>query len=265
MATAEAMRFDSVQLGADDPERAVSSYATLLGLAPIRLHSGAWRFQLDRGAVEIDAGPPGLRSLRFGAGEEVGRALAGSDLRGLEVRLTPVVASGDLAVGAAGRFPGRAEEPGGAEDERRSGLTVRDTFVAADCIHAIDHVVVRSSDLQSALAVWRDRLGVRLALDREFPARGLRMLFFRSGGVTLEFVGVLGSADATGGDALDGIAYQVRDLASCITRLRAAGLEVSPDREGFKGETRVATVRSGTEGVPTLLIEHVDRRDGASG
>jgi hypothetical protein len=49
----------------------------------------------------------------------------------------------------------------------------------------IDHIVIHSPNLDRALGLWRDRLGVRLALDRAFAGRGLRMLFFRSSGVTL--------------------------------------------------------------------------------
>ena len=56
---------------------------------------------------------------------------------------------------------------------------------------------------------------------------------------------------------LNGVAYRVRDLAAVRERLLAAGLDVSDMRTGNKQGTRVATVRSGTEGVPTLLIEAI--------
>ena len=236
--------FDSVQLGAADPAGAARAYALLIGREPVRLHSGAYRFQLDRGALEIESGEPGLRSLGFTAGDP-SADLAGFDFHGLRLRLTPVIGGG------------------GAHDssvaERSS--EVADVRVAGDQLAALDHVVVRSTDLDRAIGLWRDRLGVRLALDREFPARGLRMLFFRSSGVTLEFVGALGAPDPAGIDALDGLAYEVGDLAACRARLVEAGLDVSPLRDGNKRGTRVATVRSGTEGVPTLLIEHLDRKD----
>ena len=96
---------------------------------------------------------------------------------------------------------------------------------------------------------------LHLALDRSFPSRGLRMLFFRSAGVTLEFVAPIDAAGPGGRDAIDGIAWQVQDLDACRARLEAAGLDVSAARDGFKPGTRVATLRSGTGGLPTLLIQ----------
>ena len=63
--------------------------------------------------------------------------------------------------------------------------------------------MVNTPDPDRAVRLWRDGLGVRLALDREFAQRGLRMLFFRSAGVTLEYVSLLGGK-GEGDDALDG-------------------------------------------------------------
>ena len=254
MAT-ELLRFEGVQIRAADLEPGVRQYQALLGIEPVRLHSGAWRFQLDRGAVELVSDLPEERALRF---SRPGELPPGIDFHGIDVRATPVVGPADVAASAS------AEARGLAPDGTHAGAGprgVRDVIVADDAVYAIDHVVVRSTDLERAIALWRDRLGIRLALDREFPGRGLRMLFFRSAGMTLEFVSALGAADPSGRDAVDGVAYQVRDLARCRARLVAAGLDVSELRDGFKRGTRVATVRSGTLGVPTLLIEHLDRGD----
>ena len=126
---------------------------------------------------------------------------------------------------------------------------------AAGGVTAIDHVVVHTSDPERAIAHWRDRLGLRLALDRTFPERGLRLLFFRSGGLTLEYAhaldGTLGSSD----DRVYGVSYRVSDAEAVRARLAADGLDVSEVRAGMKPGSTVVTVRSGTAGVPTLLIE----------
>ena len=115
---------------------------------------------------------------------------------------------------------------------------------------------MRTPDSDRTIRLWRDRVGLRLALDRTFPERGLRLLFFRSAGMTLEFAGSdPPPADRSQPDQLYGVSYRVPDLAAHRERLVAAGVDVSPVRPGMRPATSVVTVRSGTAGVPTLLLE----------
>jgi len=214
------MLFDSLQIGVAELDSAVRDYQTFLAQAGER-RGALHRFQLQRGAVELTAGEPGVRSLRFR--REAGDADPPRDWNGIGVLL-------DAGVEEAGPAPAGAVP------------------------HAIDHVVVQSPDLDRAVGLWRDRAGIRLALDRDFPQRGLRILFFRSAGVTLEFSGALGAA-AAGSDRLWGVAYQVADLDACRARLLDAGVEVSAIRAGQKSGTRVATPKSHVLGAPTLLIQ----------
>jgi hypothetical protein len=89
-----------------------------------------------------------------------------------------------------------------------------------------------------------------------FPERGLRLVFFRSGGVTLELAAAHPAATvADGPDRLHGVSYRVADLGARRERLLRAGVDVSEIRRGMRPGTSVATVRSGTAGVPTLLLE----------
>jgi catechol 2,3-dioxygenase-like lactoylglutathione lyase family enzyme len=126
----------------------------------------------------------------------------------------------------------------------------------AACVSAFDHVVVRTSDPEASIALWRDRLGVRLALDRTFEERGVRLIFFRLGGVTIEFAARLGEGEPGGQehDRLWGLAWQAPDVDGARARLARAGFDVSEVRPGNKPGTRVCTVRAGTCGVPTLII-----------
>jgi len=115
---------------------------------------------------------------------------------------------------------------------------------------------VHTVDPVRAIALWRDRLGLRLALDREFPDRHLRLLFFRSGGITLEYACPLPvPAGERVSDRLYGVSYRVPDLVARRQRLLASGVDVSEVRRGMRPGTSVATVRSGTAGVPTLLLQ----------
>ena len=122
-------------------------------------------------------------------------------------------------------------------------------------MHALDHVVVASDDLEGARRLYGEALGLRLALDRRFEARGLRILFFRVGGVTLEVAGPLEPpAEPSTTDRFGGLAYRVADVALARARLALTGVDVSSVRPGAKPGTLVCSVRAGTASVPTLLI-----------
>ncbi len=222
------MEFDCVQIGVADVTGGARLYERLLRTTAVAQTSGVVRFQLGRGAVELTAGEPGIRAVGFvpsAAPADSNWSPGSTELNGLRVQFRNAPAHRVSATDRPGEVLG------------------------------IDHVVVHSPNLDRAVALWRDRFGLRLALDREFPARGLRMLFFRSASVTLEFVASLSAAaDDTGPDQWYGIAYEVADLERTAARLQADGVDVSPLRSGHKPGTTVATVRSDTAGVPTLLI-----------
>lgn len=241
----EAARFDAVRIQTDDLAGATERYAGLLGAAPEGAGGDVVRFALGRGAVELVRGARGVLGLRLVSSAAPGALAA-------------------LEAARALRFAGVAvqvAEPAGTP----SHDAARAAPPTAGGILGIDHVVVDTTDPARAIALWRDTLGIRLALDRAFPARGLRMLFFRSAGVTIEVVSPLAAAPAPGDDAVHGIAYRVVDVAHVRARLLGQGLDVSPVRDGNKRGTAVATVRSGTEGVPTLLIEAIPGDGGRRG
>ena len=120
--------------------------------------------------------------------------------------------------------------------------------------HALDHVVLRTPAPEACRRLYGDALGIRLALDRSFEAYGFRGLFFRLGGATLEVSGPLAEGPDSGEDTLWGLAWQVGDVARAAVRLAEVGFDVSAARPGRKPGTAVCTVRSGTCGVPTLLV-----------
>jgi catechol 2,3-dioxygenase-like lactoylglutathione lyase family enzyme len=125
----------------------------------------------------------------------------------------------------------------------------------AQSVQGLDHVVVSSSDLDASSRIYRELLGVRLAMDRSFEDRSLRILFFRIAGVTVEVVGALNEPPRTDEpDRFGGLAWQVGDVPAARERLGWQGFDVSEHRAGIKPGTRVCTVRSDTHGVPTLLI-----------
>lgn len=215
-----------VRIAAPDPDAAGRSYAALLGAPPVRA-AGALRLELRTGVVEIEPGDAGGRALAI-----AGPGWDGADFGGLRVVATEPGSGPEVA------------EPAGAV--------------------AIDHVVIATHDPERAISVWRDRMGFRLALDRAFPDRGLRMMFFRSAGMTLEVTAPLDAKAGAAPDSIYGVAYRVFDLPACRARLAERGFDVSEIRKGRKKETEVVTVRSGTEDLPTLLIRDPSR-DAADG
>jgi catechol 2,3-dioxygenase-like lactoylglutathione lyase family enzyme len=118
---------------------------------------------------------------------------------------------------------------------------------------SLDHVVVISGDTDASRAIYGDQLGLRLALDREFEKRRIRLMFFRVGGVTVEVGGALSGGDPDEPDRFGGLAYWVDDVDAARVRLAALDFDVSEVRAGHKPGTRVCSVRDGTCGVPTLL------------
>jgi catechol 2,3-dioxygenase-like lactoylglutathione lyase family enzyme len=127
-------------------------------------------------------------------------------------------------------------------------------------ITAMDHVVVSTADPERAAALYGARLGLDMALDRSHPEWG-RLMFFRCGDVIVEVTSKPGKPDETKPDRLRGICWRVRDIDATHARLASAGVDVSEVRIGRKPGTRVMTVKSGTCGVPTLLIEKTAKPD----
>jgi catechol 2,3-dioxygenase-like lactoylglutathione lyase family enzyme len=134
----------------------------------------------------------------------------------------------------------------------------------AAAVEALDHVVILSGDLEGSRRLYGDQLGLRLALDRTFEARGQRILFFRVGGATVEVVGAAGPPDAPGPDRAWGLAWRVPDVAAARARVAQAGFDVSGIRSGAKPGTAVCSVRGEPLGVATLLIGPGDAQPSGS-
>jgi catechol 2,3-dioxygenase-like lactoylglutathione lyase family enzyme len=134
----------------------------------------------------------------------------------------------------------------------------RSVATAAAPIIAMDHVVVSTPDPERAAALYGARLGLDMALDRSHPDWG-RLMFFRCGDLVVEVSHRPGKpADGAQDklqDRLRGICWRVADIDATHARLAADGVDVSEIRTGRKPGTRVMTVRNGTCGVPTLLVQ----------
>lgn len=281
-------RLDHVILAVADLDAAARSYARLLGRSPSWRgeHPGAGTvnalFRLENTYLELlgaaEAGPVAARFRAWLAerGEgPIGLAFGTDDAAAAREEL----AARGLEPSPVQKGMGRDVESGAVREWLRVELPLARTrgvllFAiehlspaallpivpppgdAAAAVFALDHAVVRTPDAEAARSLYGEALGLRLALDREFPQWGARLLFFRVGGVTVEIAAELGAAPATGaGDRLWGLSWRVGDADAARARLAAAGFDVSEVRPGRRPGTRVLTVRDGTHGVPTLLLE----------
>ena len=159
-----------------------------------------------------------------------------------------------------------------SRSELRTGFSSASPLSGDECaaIFGLDHAVVRTANAEAAKELYGGGLGLRLALDRTFPQWGARLLFFRVGDITLEVTAALtpdsGEADekpvlSSDRDQLWGLSFRVRDADRARARLGASGFDVSEVREGRKPGTRVFSVRDGTCGVPTLILQPADAGD----
>ena len=140
----------------------------------------------------------------------------------------------------------------------RAGERPRSAVTSAAPILGLDHVVVSTEDPERAAALYGARLGLDMALDRSHQDWG-QLMFFRCGDLIVEIVcrPVAGS-DQTH-DRLWGLSWRVADIEATRARLLADGVDVSEVRAGRKPGTRVMSVRDGTCGIHTLLLERAAR------
>ena len=126
---------------------------------------------------------------------------------------------------------------------------------AKDSINKLDHVVINTNNADSFIEIYRDVFKIRLALDKTIEHWNSRMLFFRLNKTTIEVVER--SNNEKPKDTLWGLAWEVESIEDTHKRLVSEGVEVSDIKAGLKENTLVATVKSHTHNVPTLIIQHL--------
>jgi len=125
---------------------------------------------------------------------------------------------------------------------------------AKDSINKLDHVVINTNNADSFIETYRDVFKIRLALDKTIEHWNSRMLFFRLNKTTIEVVERSNNENPK--DTLWGLAWEVESIEDTHKRLVSEGVEVSDIKDGLKENTLVATVKSHTHNVPTLIIQH---------
>jgi catechol 2,3-dioxygenase-like lactoylglutathione lyase family enzyme len=274
---------DHIVVLVEDIKAAASAYETLLGRARSWQNSddGVDRvmFTLDNMTVELlaahgsgvagdrireamKASGEGLASLGFGTSdiakmhrrldrvalkpEPIAEVEARDSLSGTVLRWKRTRAATDLTRGVRMFFLELDRE------RPRAAATV------ATPVLGLDHVVVSTEDPERAAALYGARLGLDMALDRTHQDWG-QLMFFRCGDLIVEVVRRPGATGDRLHDRLWGLSWRVANIDAARTRLVDAGLDVSEVRTGRKPGTRVMSVRSGTCGIHTLVLERTPR------
>ena len=124
----------------------------------------------------------------------------------------------------------------------------------SDSVNKLDHVVINTNDADGFIDIYRDTFNIRLALDKVIEHWKSRMLFFRLNKTTIEVIER--KNEDTSQDSLWGLAWEVESIEETHKRLTKEGIDITPIKDGLKENTLVATIKSHTHNVPTLLIEH---------
>ena len=121
-------------------------------------------------------------------------------------------------------------------------------------VSKLDHVVINTNDADGFINVYKDIFNIRLALDKFVDEWKSRMLFFRLNKTTIEVIEKKNDEEPK--DSLWGLSWEVDNIEEAHKRLEKAGIEITPIKKGIKENTMVATIKSHTHNVPTLLIQH---------
>lgn len=99
-------------------------------------------------------------------------------------------------------------------------------------VKRIDHVAVIVDDLQTALAFWRDALGMDVGRVEDVPAEASQVAFFPAGGSEIELVKPT-TADSglaryleKRGPGMHHLCLEVDDLAGMLAQLKAKGIQL---------------------------------------
>ena len=136
-------------------------------------------------------------------------------------------------------------------------------MLRAEMLSTIDHIGVAVEDIDSALALYRDSLGMPLVHRETVVEQGVDAALLDVGDGHVELLQPLGPETAVGkflarrGPGLHHVAYRVTSVQETLNALAAAGLRLIDERPrtGIRG-SRVAFVHpASTGGVLTEIVE----------
>lgn len=235
-------KLDHITIAASDTAAAAKQLETLLARK-----ADTTSVQLDNLALELShsTGKAGLLALAF-AVSDINFAFKACERRALNPTQPGQGNTLALDVDAAFGVPVSLVERAPATSA---------AILGEGAVTGLDHVVIRTTYPNRAVALYGARLGLDLRLDRTEPKWGTRFMFFRCGDLIIEVVHNLNEEPSDAPDKLWGLTWRVNNLEAAHSRLKALSIDISEIRTGRKPGTRVFTVRNNTLGVPTLILQ----------
>ncbi len=115
----------------------------------------------------------------------------------------------------------------------------------------IDHVAVVVSDLEAALAFYRDALHLEVMSIQRLPEQGVRAAFLSAGESTIELLEPVDPETGVArflekhGEGVHHICFEVENIAAAIRQLQAGGAEITGEiGEGAHGKVAFVHPRS---------------------
>ncbi|HUA05962.1 MAG TPA: methylmalonyl-CoA epimerase [Solirubrobacteraceae bacterium] len=131
-------------------------------------------------------------------------------------------------------------------------------------LSAVDHVGVAVEDIDAALAIYRDVLGMPLVHRETVSEQGVDAALLDVGDSHVELLQPLGPDTAVGkflarrGPGLHHVAYRVESVENTLQALTAAGVRLIDERPrtGIRGSLVAFLHPSSTGGVLTEIVQH---------
>jgi methylmalonyl-CoA/ethylmalonyl-CoA epimerase len=129
-------------------------------------------------------------------------------------------------------------------------------------IKRIDHIAVVVEDLDAALGVYRDALGMTLSHTDVIPEQDVKMAFLPSGDTEIELLEPLSQESGIGrylakrGEGLHHICLEVDDIEATLAELKARGAQLIDETPKHGAAGKIAFLHpKGAHGVLVELLE----------
>jgi len=142
---------------------------------------------------------------------------------------------------------------------RAAGLILEEKMT----IKRIDHIAIVVENLDKALEVYRDALGMTVTAVEKMPEQDVTMAFLPSGDSEIELLEPLSAESGIGkylakrGEGLHHVCLEVDDIAAALADLKAKGAQLIDEQPKRGAYGKIAFIHP--KGAHGVLVELVER------